>query len=162
MTTYKMFKKKNGKLFPLYVEAAREIPLHEWLLAGIGEKVDETHVKANGCGGKLALRPGFHSCEIPFTDWIGKRMPDGQLYQRPDTVWCECEVDGEQIMVNDRRGLKTVPEGWYYFKTNARQIYPWIISDKIYVVREITRQEVEDICASFNLIAQPLYIEENN
>lgn len=159
VVTYKLFRKKQGKLYPLYVEATREIPLQKWLDAGTGELIDETHVKASGCGGKLALRPGFHSCEIPFTDWIGKKGSDGKLYQRPDTVWCECIIDGEKLDVLDRRGLKTIPDGWYYFKTNAKQIYPWIISGRIFIVREITRQEVEDICASYNLVAQPLYTD---
>lgn len=86
MRVYKLFKVKSGKLYPLYVEADREMELGKWLKAQIGELADETHVKAAGCGGKLSLRPGFHSTTIPFTDWIGKKMPDGKLAQRSDTV----------------------------------------------------------------------------
>ena len=73
MKTYKMFRMKNNNLYPLYVEANRAMEIGVWLTAQVGEKVDETHVRANGCGGKLSLRPGFHSTTIPFTDWIGKR-----------------------------------------------------------------------------------------
>ena len=47
MKVYKLFRMRNGKLFPLYVEAKREIPVGEWLTARVGEKVDETHVKAS-------------------------------------------------------------------------------------------------------------------
>ena len=132
----------------------------KWLEAGVGEMVDATHVKANGCGGKLSLRPGFHSCEVPFTDWIGKRGPDGSLYQRPDTVWCECEVNGDQIQVTERYGLRKVPKGWYYFKTNPKQVWPWIISKRIRIVRLLSHEEVEDICNQNGIKAQPVWASE--
>ena len=144
--TYKLFRIKNGKPYPLYVEAKREIPIGEWLTANVGEKVDETHVKASGCGGKLSLRPGFHSCEIPVTDWIGKKDSDGTLIQRKDTVWCECEVRGKQLIVTERYGLRELPEGWYYFRTNSKQEDPWIISKELMVIRVLTNEEVDTIC----------------
>ena len=146
MKTYKMFKVRNGKLYPLYVEAKREMVMGVWLNAQVGEKADDTHVKASGCGGKLSLRPGFHSTEIPFTDWIGKKDVDGNLIQRKDTVWCECEVEGSQIVVTDRYGLRTMPDGWYYFKTNTKQEKPWIISDRIKINKILSGKEVDEIC----------------
>ena len=88
MTVYKLFKVKHGKLYPLYVEADREMVIGRWLRAQIGELADETHVKAAGCGGRLSLHPGFHSTPCPFTDWIGKKV-NGKLVQRADIVWCE-------------------------------------------------------------------------
>lgn len=33
--TYKLFRTKNNKLYPLYVEADREMKVGEWLEAGI-------------------------------------------------------------------------------------------------------------------------------
>jgi len=154
MKVYKLFRIKNGNLYPLYVEAKRQMQLHTWLEAGCGEKVDETHVKASGCGGKLSLRPGFHSTLIPFTDWIGKRENDGTLVQRHDTVWCECEVRGNQIEVTDRYGLRTIPNGWYYFKTNSKQKEPWIISKELKIVRVLSNEEVDAICESFGISPQ--------
>ena len=154
MKVYKLFRIKNGKLYPLYVEANRQMQLYTWLEAGYGEKVDETHVKASGCGGKLSLRPGFHSTLIPFTDWIGKRENDGTLVQRHDTVWCECEVRGNQIEVTDRYGLRTIPNGWYYFKTNSKQKEPWIISKELKIVRVLSNEEVDAICESFGISPQ--------
>ena len=122
MIVYKLFRKKNGKLFPLYVEANREIPIGEWLIAGCGELVDETHVKASGCGGKLRLRSGYHSTMIPFTDWIGKKQDDGTLIQSKDTVWCECEFKGKQIESKTKNGHDIIPNNaWYLFKTNTKQ-----------------------------------------
>lgn len=137
------------------------MPIGIWLEAGIGELVDATHVKANGCGGRLSLRPGFHSCEVPFTDWIGKRGSDGSLLQRPDTVWCECEIDGEKIEVTDRYGLRTIPDGWYYFKTNPKQVWPWIISKRIRINRILSHEEVGSICESFGITAQKVWAEND-
>lgn len=154
MKTYKLFRVKNNKLYPLYVEAKRELPIGEWLNAQVGEKKDETHVKASGCGGKLSLRPGFHSTDVPFTDWIGKMEEDGTLSQRPDTVWAECEVEGEQLTVTDRNGSRELLNGWYYFKTNSKQVRPWIISNRIKINRILERSEVEAICEQFGLKAQ--------
>ena len=147
MKTYKLFRIKNGKLFPLYVEANKEIKMGEWLRAECGDKVDDTHVKASGCGGKLSLRPGFHSTNVPFTDWIGKKMPDGSLAQRADTVWCECEVKGDEIQCENRNGFRELQrDKWYYFRTNSKQKDPWIISDWLKVVKILTRDEIKKIC----------------
>ena len=154
MKTYKLFRLKGGKLYPLFVECSREMPIGEWLMAGIGEKADETHVKSRL--GPLSLRPGFHSTEVPFTDWIGKKGKDGRLYQRKDTVWCECEVDGEEVAVRDRRGLRTIPHGFYYFRTKPKQPFPWIISERIFIRRILESAEVEIICREHGVIAQGL------
>lgn len=156
MITYKLFRVKNEKLYPLYVEANREMEMGKWLDAGIGEKVDDTHVKASGCGGKLSLRPGFHSTRVPFTDWIGEKQDDGSLAQRKDTVWCECEVEGNEVIVKDRYGLRTLPDGWYYFRTNSKQVDPWIISNKLKINRKLTYEEVKEICKANGIEAQKL------
>lgn len=159
MTVYKLFRVRNGKLYPLYVEASKEIEIGKWLSAGCGELVDETHVKASGCGGSLRLRSGYHSTEVPFTDWIGAKQPDGTLAQRRDTVWCECEVKGKQIECEDRYGFTHVPKGcWYYFKTNSKQERPWIISDKIRVNRILADDEVAEICRANGIEPQPLEV----
>lgn len=148
MKTYKLFRYKNGNLYPLYVEANRPMEMGVVLQAQVGELADPTHVKASGCGGKLALRPGFHSTAIPFTDWIGKKSEDGTLIQRKGTVWCECEVPGDEVIVTDRRGSKTLVDGYYYFKTNSRQEEPWVISDKLVINRILTGEEVDALCVA--------------
>ena len=146
MITYKLFRKKNGKLYPLYVDATTEQPIGEWLYAIIGNKADETHVKSRL--GPLSLRPRFHSTETPFTDWIGKKMADGTLAQKPDTVWCECEVEGDQLNVTNRYGSRELLNGWYFFRTNSKQKEPWIISNKIKINRVLSNDEVAEICRS--------------
>lgn len=156
MKTYKLFRIKNNKLYPLYVEADREMVVGEWLLANTGEKIDETHVKAKGCGGKLSLRPGFHSTETPFTDWIGKKMPDGTLAQRIDTVWCECEVEGKQFNVTNREGSRVLLDGWYFYKTNSKQKEPWIISNRIKINKILSNEEVAEICRAKGIEPQKI------
>lgn len=160
MTTYKLFRIREGRLFPLYVEHTREMEIGVWLDARVGELADATHVKSRGSG-KLSLRPGFHSTKVPFTDWIGKKGPDGRLYQRKDTVWCECEVEGDVETVVGKNGLRRLPQDWYYFKTNSRQQYAWIISNRILIKRILPRSEVEAICMAHGLNAQPMEGEEN-
>ena len=154
MTTYKLFRLRGGRLYPLFVETKREMPIGEWLDAGIGELADEKHVKSKL--GALALRPGFHSCEVPFTDWIGKKAPDGTLVQRKDTVWCECEVTGRQQLVTDRNGLRVLPSDWYYFKTKPNQPFPWIISNRIFIRRKLSHAEVEEVCRLHGVTAQKM------
>lgn len=156
MKTYKLFREKNDKLYPLYVEADREMEIGVWLNAETGEKVDDTHVKARGCGGKLSLRPGFHSTETPFTDWIGERQDDGTLAQRKDTVWCECEVEGDKLEVTNRYGSRELLDGWYYFKTNSKQKEPWIISNKIKINRVLSNSEVAEICRAKGIEPQKI------
>lgn len=147
MKTYKLFRVKGTKLYPLYVNAKEPVTFHKWIKSKPGELVDETHVKASGCGGKLALRSGFHSTTIPFTDWIGEKQDDGSLAQRKDCVWCECEVKGDEVESKTRQGYRIVPEdSWYYFKTNSKQNEPWIISDWIKVTKILSNEEVAEIC----------------
>lgn len=147
MKTYKLFRVKGTKLYPLYVNATESIPIHKWIKSKPGELVDETHVKASGCGGKLSLRSGYHSTQIPFTDWIGKKQEDGSLAQRADTVWCECEIKGNEVESKTKNGYRIVPEdSYYFFKTNSKQERPWIISDWIRVVKMLSNNEVAEIC----------------
>ena len=155
MTTYKLFRMRGGKLYPLFVEPDRELPMGEWLEAHVGELVDETHVRSRL--GPLSRRPGFHSTEVPFTDWIGKKQ-DGKLVQRKETVWCECEVRGNQLFVKARNGLRTIPEGWYYFCTKTGQPFPWIVSDGIKINRILPRAEVVDICREHGVRAQEMEV----
>ncbi len=153
MTTYKLLRIRNGQIYPLFVETDREMKIGEWLEAGIGEKADDTHVKSKL--GPLSLRPGFHSTQVPFTDWIGKRDGD-RLIQRKDTVWCECEVDGDQVEVKNRYGLRTVPEGWYFFRTRPKQPFPWIISKRIFIRRVLDPEEIARICRAHGVEPQPV------
>lgn len=159
MKTYKLFRLKNNKLYPLYVNANTETKIGTWLSSEVGELKDEGHVKSRL--GSLSLRSGWHSTTIPFTDWIGKKEPDGTLSMKPDTVWCECEIKGKEIEVKERNGLRTVPKNCYYkFKTNSKQREPWIISDQIYITKVLSYSEVADICRANGI--EPQKMATNN
>ena len=155
MITYKLVRCRRGLYYPLFVETDRSLPFGLWLDAQVGELLDPTHVRSPVLG-RLALRPGWHSCTVPFTDWIGKKGEDGRLLQRRDTVWIECEVEGDQLQISDRNGLRTIPHGWYQYRTRPSQPFPWIISDRIRLNRPLEREEVEAICAAHGVKAQPL------
>ena len=144
---------KGGKLYPLFVNTTTVIPVQEWREAKIGELVDETHVRSRL--GALALRPGWHSTEVPLADWIGK-MQNGELVQRKDTVWCECEVRGEELEVKERNGLRTIPDGFYFFKTRPAQPFPWIVSRWIMIIRILSHDEVAAICREHGVEAQKM------
>lgn len=154
MKTYKLFRNKNGKLYPLYVKRNEETPVGKWIKAECGDLADDTHVKSSL--GALSLRPGWHSTKIPFTDWIGKKMPDGTLAQKPDTVWCECEVRGNELEVKEKRGLRTIPLGYYFFRTNSKQKDPWIISGEIRINKVLRNEEVAEICRRNGIEPQPV------
>jgi len=157
MVTYKLFRLKQGKLFPLYVNANEEVKTGKWLQSKPGELKDENHVKSR-LGG-LSLRSGWHSTYIPFTDWIGKKMDDGSLARRKNEVWCECEVKGNEIETKIKNGYKVIPkDSYYFFKTNSKQENPWIISDWIYVKRILKEEEVKEICKSFGVEAQKVLV----
>lgn len=155
MTTYKLFRTKNGKLYPLFVDANSEMVIGEQLYAKVGDRADDTHVKSRL--GALSLRHGFHSSEVPFADWIGKKQ-NGRLVQRKNTVWCECTVTGTQQTVTNRNGLRQLPDGWYFFKTKPRQPFPWIISNTITINRVLTNDEVGQICRTHGIEPQPMEV----
>lgn len=46
MITYKLFRMKNGQLYPLYVDANTAMAIGEPLQAKVGDKADDTHVKS--------------------------------------------------------------------------------------------------------------------
>lgn len=159
MKVYKLFRMKKGNLYPLYVNTKEIIPIGEWIKSKPGELVDETHVKASGCGGKLRLRSGFHLTDIPFTDWIGEKQDDGTLAQRKDCVWAECEVRGTEVEAKTKCGYDIVPDdSYYYFKTNTKQERPWVISDWMMVKRILSNEEVAEICRSNGIEPQRIAI----
>lgn len=158
---YKLFKKDaNGFLHPLYIGAKDVVPIGRVLTAAVGPiAADGKHVKSKL--GDLALRPGWHCCEVPYAGHIGKKQPSGELYQARDTVWCEVEAIGRDVTDEVRRAnpkskcLKTLPNGFYWFQTNPNAKIRWLISDKIKVIREIPDEEVSALCHKYGIEPQP-------
>ena len=65
MITYKLVRCRRGLYYPLFVETDRSMPIGIWLDAQVGELLDSTHVRSPVLG-RLALRPGWHSCTVPY------------------------------------------------------------------------------------------------
>ena len=156
MKAYKLCRiDEKGNLHPLFVGCNIILLLGVILEAVIGDKIsdDGKHVKSKL--GWLSLRPGWHLALVPDSKWIGKADKEtGELIRRKDNVWVECEVLGDEIEVAERNGLRTVPNGWYRFKTNSKQKIPWIIARYIRLIRVLPNDEVVAICAEHGIKAQ--------
>lgn len=164
MKAYKLFKIKNGKLFPLYINTNEETVMNVEIPASTG--VMKSNGKVKSKLGDLAYRPGWHCCEVPFADHIGTRQPDGKLYQSRDTVWCEVEISDKidytivamSVSKNKRdQYLKYIPaDGYYWYQTNPNAKVRWLISGSIVVKKILTPEEVKIICNNFGIEPQPI------
>lgn len=156
---YKLFRMKNGKLYPLYVLADQETKIGTWLPAQSGEIVNG---KVKSRLGQLAYRPGWHLADAPYAPHIYKKGADGKRYMHDDQVWVECLYSDEinyQPLANEHGRnkdgkiiaknacLKEIPKnGFYRYKTSPQMHEDWIIAGSIKVVRVLSDEEVARIC----------------
>ena len=167
---YKLFnKKKDGKLYPLYVLTEKSIPLGVWLHAEEGPRVGN-HVKSKL--GPLAFRPGWHiNDELPYVEHIYS-MHNGEKYLKDGCVWCEVKyhtdisyqerADAEgwrnERWASVRSYLSFIPvNGYYKYKTNPQMYGKWAIAGEMMVVREMSDEEVYAMCAEQGLVALRRY-----
>lgn len=95
---YKVFKVKNGKLYPPMVanQGGKDTPIGVWLDAEEGEfaglsKTGRPQVKSTGSG-NLAYRPGWHLGDIPRAKQFDRLNKETGEYEFPkDFVWAECD-----------------------------------------------------------------------
>lgn len=95
---YKVFKVKNGKLYPPMVanSGGKDTPIGVWLDAEEGEfaglsKTGRPKVKSTG-GEPLAYRPGWHLGDIPRAKQFDRLNKETGEYEFPkDFVWAECD-----------------------------------------------------------------------
>lgn len=164
MIAYKLCRISDGKLYPLYVYSHIEMPIGQKLIATPGPK--DANGKVISTLGKLAYRPGFHCCELPLADHIGKRMPNGKLYQRKNSVWCEVEINGnidytakaaEGKKLPRDQYLKYAPsDGYYWYNTNPSAKIRWLIAGEMTIKRILTQDEVNKLCLKHGLKPQPV------
>lgn len=152
-TGYKLFRQdKNGNLHPLYVLSKEIIPMDEWVKAHDDAPRDEKgKVK-----GKMRLhyRPGFHVA--------GVRPEAPQITNQDGCVWCEVEYDATNCYDEEAKANGTVNgkcnamkseldhlpvDGYYHFRTSWKQNDPWIICDKMKVIKILTDEEVKKLCS---------------
>lgn len=172
---YKVFFRKNGKLYPPMVANpnGEDTPVGVWLDADAapiaGEsKTGRPQVKAGGKGtqggsGQLAYRPGWHLGTIPYAIQFNRKDENGDKTLFPkDFVWAEVEyaadkdyqteAEAEGINANGKyqhslAGLKRLPEdGFYMYRTNPNpETDPWIITGAMKVNKVLTREEVDEL-----------------
>ena len=169
MIAYKQFRiDKSGNLHPLFVFANETIPIGEWIKAKEGPRTENGKVKSKL--GPLAYRPGWHLSEAPYAPHIGVKENGKIKYMKPDTVWAECEVYGDNYTelalrqgmrngkLNSREAcLPILPYGgFYWYTTNPNAFGRWLIAHQIKVLRVLTDAAVEDICWNrFGIHSQP-------
>ncbi len=174
MIGYKMFrvsKRHPGKIYPMFVLADQETKMGEWITARAGERLPDGKVKSRL--GPLSFRPGWHLSDLPIATHIGVKE-DGRIrYQKPDTVWCECEYsdriryqeeadergrNADGILVSRNAYLTHVPVGGFYrYKTNPQMYGDWVIAGCIRVNRILSDEEVDRILSVNGVTPMPRY-----
>ena len=76
MKAYKLFRLKNNKLYPLFINRKQETIMNEWLMAECYETKG------------FAVRKGWHCCLQPYAPHLKMVLKNGE--QR---VWVECEIE---------------------------------------------------------------------
>lgn len=97
-TAYKVFRVKNGKLYPPMVANRNneDTPVGVWLDAEEGEfaglsKTGRPQVKSQQSG-TLSYRPGWHLGDVPRAKQFDRLNKETGEYEFPkDFIWAECE-----------------------------------------------------------------------
>ena len=150
---YKLFREKDGVLYPLYVNSNQPVPIGVEIIATPGP-LQNGKVKSRL--GLLKFRPGWHCSEYPIATHIGaKAKPSDSrpAYRRKNEVWAEVVIYGKDITSQVQKVsriaryqcLDTVPNGYYHYKTNPNMFGDWMIAEKIKVNRVLSREEVTKI-----------------
>lgn len=117
--SYKLFRVKGNRLYPLFVDAQRAIPLGQWLQATAGKPGKKNKEKVSSSIGELAYRPGWHAGAIPVATHIGgkvnletgRRMVGKKVVptmREDNTVWAEVEMPADfdwQTEANSRASI---------------------------------------------------------
>jgi GNAT superfamily N-acetyltransferase len=110
----------------------------------------------NGSGGvsTFAMRPGWHSTNVPSARHIGEQVDGKVAYRREDEQWAEIEVSADKDYNEEAnsRASKDIPEnipedGWYSFQTNtnANKAQDWFIGGSIKINRFLSDLEAQEI-----------------
>jgi hypothetical protein len=162
---YKLFRVVDGKLYPLFVDSKKEIPMGEW------QKAEDTQAYKNPETGRmqvksklgdLAYRPGWHAGDLPYASHIGVKDASGKVAaRRANEVWAEVELGANkdyqpEATQNGTRpngkfvagdaDLDHMPEdGYYRYKTNSNMTGDWMIGGNMKVNRVLKESEVNRI-----------------
>ena len=98
-TAYKVFRVKNGKLYPPMVANSNkaDTPIGVWLDAEEGEfagisKTGRPQVRQAKGGGTLAFRPGWHLGDLPRAEQFDRtnKVTGEEEFPR-DFIWAKCQ-----------------------------------------------------------------------
>lgn len=187
---YKVFVLKDGKLYPPMVANPNgaATPVGVWLDADAapiaGEsKTGRPQVKQGGKGtqggsGKLAYRPGWHLCVVPYAIQFNRKDAEGNKTLFPKNfVFAEVEYAADVDYQEEARqeginpsgkyqhslaGLKHLPtDGYYMYRTNPNpETDPWVITGAMKVNRILTRAEQADLVSKAG--REPQQIQEGD
>lgn len=126
MIAYKLFRVRDGKLYPLFIGRSKPIPMGVW--------VEAECIPTKG----YAVRPGWHVAPEPEAPHLCKR--DGTM--AADRRWARVEIPdtdngwqeiAEESPTKDLRDR--VPEGGFYrFPRPAHQGGEWLIAGRMKVI----------------------------
>ena len=127
---YKVFKVKNGKLYPPMVAnpGGEDTPVGVWLTADEGEfaglsKTGRPQVKSTGSG-KLSYRPGWHLGDIPRASQFDRTNKEtGEKEFPKDFVWAECEytMDVDYQPESDEQGYMRTDKNGNQYRSDKYQ-----------------------------------------
>lgn len=168
---YKVFKVKNGKLYPPMVANSNneDTPIGVWIEAEEGEfaglsKTGRKQVKSIGSG-TLSYRPGWHLGDIPLAkQFYRTNKENGEKEFPKDFVWAKCEYVAEIDYQDEAMsygytqngkfqhslaGLPKIPkDGYYRYRTNPNpDTVPWVITGAIKVIELLDDYDVAEILA---------------
>lgn len=178
---YKLFIRKGGGLYPLFVNAKDKIPVGKWIEAEVGPLAKSGKVKSKL--GELAFRPGWHSGDMPIATHIGGKS-DNKLkapdYRPDNQVWAEVLVPADvnwqieaekrakrtkagKILARTAHITDQIPKGGYYkYKTNPNMTGSWLISGAMKITRILTDEQVKKINNKFGVADLPRLKELQN
>ena len=124
-TAYKVFRIKNGKLYPPMVSnsGGAATPIGVWLEAQEGEfaglsKTGRPQVKPSKGGSTLAYRPGWHLGDMPRAKQFDRRNKEtGEMEFPKDFIWAECSYVMEinyQDEADEMGYMRSNPDGTLY------------------------------------------------
>lgn len=127
---YKVFKVKNGKLYPPMVAnpGGADTPIGVWLMADEGEfaglsKTGRPQVKSTGSG-TLAYRPGWHLGDLPIaTQFYRTNKQTGEKEFPKDFIWAECDyvMDIDYQPESDEQGHMRIGKDGKEYRSDKYQ-----------------------------------------
>ena len=127
---YKVFRVKNGKLYPPMVSnpGGQDTPIGKWLIADEGEfaglsKTGRPQVKSSQ-GGTLSYRPGWHLGDVPRASQFDRTNKEtGEKEFPKDFVWAECSytMDVDYQSESDEQGYMRIGKDGKPYRSDKYQ-----------------------------------------